>query len=91
MCSLRAFEAEFSDIESESDFGMKPIQLIIGVSANGTNDVREDALHSGMSDFFPKPFSLKGLTLVQQARSKNNHKMENKSSTQEDLFMGGWD
>jgi CheY-like chemotaxis protein len=77
---LRAFETEISDIES----GVKPKQFIIGVSANGTKDVREDAIHSGMSDFCSKPFSLQNLIDV-QIRRKENDMLATHTNSQQDL------
>jgi len=50
---IRAFENEPSYIES----GLGK-QRIIGASANGTDDVRLDAINSGMDSFVSKPFSL---------------------------------
>jgi DNA-binding response OmpR family regulator len=69
---LRTFESDNADIESCH----KSRQLIIGVSANGTKDVRNDALNSGMCDFCPKPFSFDDLTLVQD-RHKNRQMVAN--------------
>jgi CheY-like chemotaxis protein len=36
-------------------------QLIVGVSANGADDVMKDALANGMDSFLPKPFSVNNL------------------------------
>lgn len=36
-------------------------QTIIGVSANGADDIRESALASGMNAFVPKPFTISSL------------------------------
>ena len=62
---LRAFEGDHqADIES----GSVTRQFIIGVSANGTDDVRSDALHSGMCDFCSKPFSFQDLCDMRERR-----------------------
>jgi CheY-like chemotaxis protein len=50
---IRSFESERSYIESG-----KGKQLIFGVSANGADDIKEEALASGMDSFVPKPFSI---------------------------------
>ena len=53
---IRAFESgdEFKSSEKRKQF-------IIGVSANGADDVMQDALSSGMDLFVPKPFSVADL------------------------------
>jgi CheY-like chemotaxis protein len=65
---LRAFEGDIVDNDESCS---RTRQFIIGVSGNGTKDVREDALNSGMTDFCSKPFSLRDLTDV-QVRNKNH-------------------
>jgi CheY-like chemotaxis protein len=59
---LRAFESNIVDTD---EFCNRRKQFIIGVSANGTEDVHVDAMNSGMCDFCPKPFSLQDMTDVQ--------------------------
>ena len=67
---LRAFEGETSAGDDESDCRAK--QYIIGVSANGTDDVRTDAMQSGMCDFCPKPFSYQDLCDMRERRMYNS-------------------
>ena len=40
-------------------------QFIVGTSANGADDVMQDALRSGMDEFVPKPFSVSNLIKYQ--------------------------
>jgi CheY-like chemotaxis protein/signal transduction histidine kinase len=54
---IRAFESG-----DEFKYSDKRKQFIIGVSANGADDVMQDALSSGMDLFVPKPFLLTDLT-----------------------------
>ena len=53
---IRAFESEESYVSSNNG-----TQFIIGASANGADDVMQDALNSGMNMFVPKPFSVADL------------------------------
>lgn len=46
-------------------------QFIIGVSANGADNARSDALESGMCDFTPKPFSFQDLCDMQARRRES--------------------
>ena len=61
---IRAHEKETGAVETDR-------QYIIGVSANGTDDVRGDAMKSGMCDFCSKPFSYQDLCDVQLRRIGN--------------------
>ena len=49
----------------------KKKQLIIGVSANSTDDVRKDTISCGMDAFVPKPFSLNHLLPFQDCFIEN--------------------
>lgn len=62
---IRVFENEDSYLKSR-----KRKQLIFGVSANGADDVKEDALASGMNSFVPKPFSIDYLIEFQAAHRR---------------------
>jgi CheY-like chemotaxis protein len=68
---IRSFETEASNVSS----GIKK-QLIFGVSANGADDIREEALSSGMNTFVPKPFSVNNLMEFQQQSSNLTCKSE---------------
>lgn len=61
---IRSFENSPSHVEAG-----RGKQLIFGVSANGADDVREEALKSGMDSFVPKPFSVNYLIEFQSGRS----------------------